>query len=102
MTKNFRNAILDINDTTTPEDTELEDNMLYQLQYIFGSLQESARQYVNPKDMCSAFKDWDDQPINVLEQMDVEEFFNSFMDKLEGYIGGSKHSNFIKNTFGGR
>ena len=57
---------------------------------------------MNPKDFCDAFKDWDDQPINVMEQMDVEEFFNSFMDKLEGYIGGTKHANLLKNTFGGR
>lgn len=34
--------------------------------------------------------------------MDVEEFFTSFVDKLEGYVKGGKHENFIKNTFGGR
>jgi hypothetical protein len=31
---------------------------------------------VNPKGFCHAYKDWDGNATNVLEQMDVEEFFN--------------------------
>jgi hypothetical protein len=103
MTPLFRNSILDLVDESTPPDTPENEDMLYQLQYIFSSLGESAKQYVNPKDFCHSFKDWDGNPINVIEQMDVEEFFNSFMDKLEGYVlGDHKYNKFIKNAFGGR
>ncbi len=91
-TDNFREAILDLENTQT--DLALEDNMLYQFQYLFGSLKESAKQYVNPKDFCTSFKDWDGNPTNVMEQMDVEEFFNQFMDKIEGFTN-LKHRKMI-------
>jgi ubiquitin carboxyl-terminal hydrolase 9/24 len=42
--------------------------------------------YYNPKSFCQAFKDWEGNPINVLEQMDVDEFFNMFLDKVENLI----------------
>ena len=101
MIPGFRNAILDV-ETQEEEETPLEENLMYQLQYIFASLKESAKQYVNPKDFCKAFKDWDGIPINVMEQMDAEEFFNQFIDKLEGFTSNGKHKNLIKNYFGGK
>ena len=39
--------------------------------------------YVSPKAYCHSFKDWEGEPINILEQMDVEEYLNMFMDRLE-------------------
>ena len=36
-----------------------------------------------------------------MEQMDVEEFCNSFMDKIEGFTN-AKHKNLVGNTFGGK
>jgi len=37
-----------------------------------------------------------------MEQMDAEEFFNQFIDKLEGFTSNGKHKNLIKNYFGGK
>ena len=45
--------------------------------------------YVNPKSYCHAFKDWEGQPVNVFEQMDVEEYLTMFMDRLEAAIKGT-------------
>jgi ubiquitin carboxyl-terminal hydrolase 9/24 len=45
--------------------------------------------YVNPKSYCHAFKDWDGNPTNLFEQMDVEEYFSMFMDRLESAIKGT-------------
>jgi len=56
------------------------------LQLLWTGLLKSEKQYVNPKGFCHAFKDWEGNPTNVLEQMDVEEFFNMFMDRLETAI----------------
>ena len=42
----------------------------------------SDKQYINPKPFCQAFKDWEGKPVNVFEQMDVDEFFNTLMDRL--------------------
>ena len=95
MLSTFRNAIL-------ATDTEAhEDNLLYQLQYLFASLQCSDKQYINPKAFASTIKDFDGNAINVNEQMDVDEFFNYFMDKLEGFLKDSPYQGLIKQHFGG-
>ena len=39
---------------------------------------------------------WDGNPTNVLEQMDVEEFFNMLMDRIETAIKGSPNQDTIK------
>jgi len=100
MIPTFRKSILEVEDksaNTTPP----EDNILYQLKAIFAALNESEKQYFNPKGFCHAFKDYDGNPTNVFEQMDADEFFNMFMDRLENQIKGTKQEHFIKQHFGG-
>jgi ubiquitin carboxyl-terminal hydrolase 9/24 len=81
----------------------LEDNLLYQLKCIFIALAESEEQFFNPGGLCGAFKDWDGNPVNVYEQMDVDEFYNQLMDKLENLVkdSGEEDKDFIKDHFGG-
>ena len=62
----------------------------------------SQKMYVNPKKYCHAFKDWEGQPVNVFEQMDVEEYYNMFMDRLEGAIKGTPQEKTIQYHFGGK
>jgi ubiquitin carboxyl-terminal hydrolase 9/24 len=95
MIESFRKGIL------AAECPVKEDSMLYQLQYLFSSLQFTVRQYVNTKPFAGTIKDYEGNPINVNEQMDVDEFFNYFMDKLEGWLKDSPSKNLIKNHFGG-
>ena len=45
---------------------------------MFVALNESQKQYYNPKSFCFSFKDWDGNPTNIYEQMDVDEFLNMF------------------------
>ena len=65
------------------------------------ALSESEKQYFNLDGFCQAFKDYEGNPVNVFEQMDVDEFFNMFMDRLENLISGTRHDRFIKQHFGG-
>ena len=95
MLNTFRDGIL----ATKTEATD--ENLLYQLQYLFASLQCSDKQYINPKSFAKTIKDFDGNPINLNEQMDVDEFFNYFLDKLEGYLKETPYKNLIKNHFGG-
>ena len=103
MIPSFRNDILEIEDPHK-EDRTLppDENVLLQIQNIFGALHESEKQYFNPKGFCQAFKDWDGQPVNVMDQMDVDEFFNTFTDKLENLIKSTKQQNTINYHFGGK
>ena len=38
---------------------------------MFSELQHSQRQYFSPEQFCAAFRDWEGQPVNVLQQMDI-------------------------------
>jgi hypothetical protein len=100
MIPSFRNAIMEVDDPNGKTSAK-EDNILLQLKCIFYAMSESEKQYFNPKGFCHAFKDYDGNPTNVFEQMDADEFFNMFMDRLEGLIKGTKQENVIKQHFGG-
>jgi len=56
---------------------------------------------VSPKAYCHSFKDWEGQPVNVIEQMDVEEYLNMFLDRLESAIKGTPQEKTINYHFGG-
>lgn len=56
---------------------------------------------MNPKAYCHSFKDWDGNPVNVIEQMDVEEYMNQLFDKLENAIKGTPQAKTIQYHFGG-
>ena len=101
MIPSFRESILAVDDPKK-EEVPKEDNLLFQLQCIFAFLNQSEQQYFNPQGFTNAFKDWDGNPTNVLIQMDVDEFFNMFMDKLEFAIKGSKQEKMIQDHFGGQ
>ena len=101
MIPSFRDDLLSIDDPNH-DNLEPEENMFYQFQALFMGLLKSEKQYINPKGFCHSFKDWDGQPTNVLEQMDVEEFLNMFFDRLETAIKGSTHAKTIHDHFGGK
>jgi len=53
------------------------------------ALKHSQKQYHNPKKFCHAFKDLSGNPTNIFEQMDVDEFCNLLMDRIEASLKGS-------------
>lgn len=55
---------------------------------MFSSLRSSERQYYSPRGFCAAFRDWEGRPVNVLQQMDADEFLNLLTDQLEQAMGG--------------
>ena len=95
MIKTFSQSILKLSDFTD------EDNLLYQLKYIFSGLRSSDKQYINPRNFARSFKDAEGNEINVVEQMDVDEFFASFMDKVENLLKGDEFEDLVKLHFGG-
>lgn len=58
--------------------------------------------YADMTGFCHAFKDWDGNPTNVLIQMDVDEFFNQLIDRVEERLKPTSQKNLIKNIFGGK
>lgn len=61
----------------------IDDNMLRQLQLLFGHLELSERAMVDPTEFCFSFKQFDGQPTNTGVQRDAQEFLNEFFDNLD-------------------
>ncbi|KAG0029169.1 hypothetical protein BGZ81_004061 [Podila clonocystis] len=100
MNKDFRTGILDA--PTDESDSNRNDTLLYQLQLLFGNLQESMRRSYNAHGFCYAYKDWDGNPMNVAVQMDVDEFFNILFDRLESSVKSTPQEELFKKQYGGK
>jgi ubiquitin C-terminal hydrolase len=80
---------------------EAPNQVLYQLQKIATGLVASDKMFVHAKGLCQVYKNWEGQPINPLEQMDVEEFFNGLMDKVETELHGTNRQKLVEEHFKG-
>ena len=76
-----------------------KNNCFYQLKIIFYSLKYLQTNYYSPK---SFMDNYDDEKLNVNNQMDAFEFFCDFLDKIEQKIKNTKNENIIKYFFMGR
>lgn len=95
MLRSFRSQLLSL---PISHHDQTKDNMLQVCQRIFIGLMHSNKQYISIKRLCEALKG--SSAVQVNEQMDVEEFLNAFMDKLEGKLG--PHRAVINNHFAGQ
>ena len=100
MIPTLRNDLLSIKDPNIENQPD-EDNMFLQWQTLFTGLLLSEKMYCNPKGFCHAFKDWEGNPTNVIEQMDVDEYLNMLFDRLENAIKGTPQAKTIQYHFGG-
>ena len=108
MTPTFRYAVLAADDKKEPNLVAKEnkfiadDNVLHQLQQMFGSLELSDRRDYNPQEFCFAFKDFSGQPINVSEQQDAQEFLNTLFDRLENGLKQTPFKHILEGVYGGK
>ncbi|CAD8161247.1 unnamed protein product [Paramecium octaurelia] len=98
MVPAFREKLLKVEDKNT---CVQEENLLHQLKCLFLALKHSQKQYHNPKKFCHAFKDLDGNPTNIFEQMDVDEFCNLLMDRIELNVKSTSDEDLVKRFFGG-
>jgi len=92
----FRKGLLMFDD----QEDDKEESMMYQLQRLMAYLQESEKQYYNPKGFCHAFKDWGGEPTNVLVQKDASEFLGMLFQQIESKTMGTEQEKLLKNVFG--
>lgn len=107
MNPTFRYALLMVNDGKQPElqlfkEKMHDDNVLHQLQEMFGFLELSDRLDYEPHGFCFAFKDFQGEPVNVSLQQDAQEFVNMIFDKLENSLKTTPFHNLLENVYGGR
>ena len=97
MTTEFRASLLALKLT---EDTQ-DNNLLFQLQKLFGFLQCSQKKFYDTSEFCKAYRD-QGQPFIPSQQMDADEFFNILFEKLESHLQKTEFRNFFKDFFGGK
>ncbi|CAG8438368.1 11338_t:CDS:10 [Funneliformis caledonium] len=97
MNTSFRQSLF----TAPVLDDNKDESLLYQLQVVFGNLQESEKKSYEATQFCHAYKDYDGQPLNVALQMDVDEYFNGLFDRLENSVSGTPQAMLLKEHFGG-
>jgi len=101
MNPDFRRGVLSWNETAATA-AERADSMMYQMQKQFAYLQESEKQYYNPRGLCNAIKDWEGNPTDVTEQKDVPEFLTKLFADMETQCQGTPLANLPKDVFGGQ
>ena len=108
MTPTFRYAVMMADDKKEPnlvnKDNKymIDDNVLHQLQKMFGFLELSDRQDYNPHEFCFAFKDFQGNPVNVSIQQDAQEFLNMIFDKLETGLKQTPFRHILDSVYGGK
>lgn len=118
MIPQFRYAILEADDHKPPTNlaylrgdpevdrtkkgVDVDENVLHQLQSLFGFLDLSDRQAVSPSAFCYAFKDFDGNPTNTSIQQDAQEFLNMAFERIEQGLKGTKQELLLKGMFEGK
>ena len=78
---------------------EEKNNSLYEVQKLFLNLKHLKKGYYSPDSFVDNF---DNEKLNVHQQMDVDEFFSNILDKLENRLKNTDNENLLKYFFQGR
>lgn len=100
MIDKFRNHII-ANEIAVDNPDEITSSPLFQFQVLMKALRDVQRSFHSPAHFCKTFKNFDGSEINVLQQMDADEFLTHLMDKLEIELKEAKSGDVISRTFGG-
>jgi ubiquitin carboxyl-terminal hydrolase 34 len=65
-------------------------------------MQDSYRRFVDPTDLVSCIKTFEDAPIDVHNQMDVDEFYSLLFDRWESQLSGDHERKLLRSFFGGQ
>ncbi|KAK9465510.1 hypothetical protein V1512DRAFT_45719 [Lipomyces arxii] len=94
MNEDFRNLVFMI--------SEGEDALLIRaLVELFGFMRYSWQKMVDPSRYIESIVDFENKPIDISVQMDVDEFYNLLFDRIEGQISDASMKEAIKKCYGG-
>jgi ubiquitin carboxyl-terminal hydrolase 34 len=98
MNVDFREFMLD----ATVRDRIYDQQLLFQTQKLFAFLQESVRPFINPEECVGSIKTYEDTQIDVVIQMDVDEFYNLLFDRWESQFLTADEKNRFRSFYGGQ
>ncbi len=93
MMKPWRKAVLNV-DVDLGDPTE---SIIYQTQRMYAYLQESEKQFYNPKGFCHTYKDPEDatKPIDVRVQQDASGFYGRVLQTFKDQLVNTRHENIL-------
>lgn len=98
MNVDFRHFILNV-EISGPDTLQ---SLLYHTRSLFGQLQSSHCRFIDPEPFVASIKTYDDELINIHNQMDVEEFFNLLNDRWEGQLRSPDAMQKFRSFYGGQ
>ncbi|KAL4889224.1 hypothetical protein BDV59DRAFT_187150 [Aspergillus ambiguus] len=98
MNVGFRDFLMKL-DLTDPESTQ---KLLYETKKVFGYMQETWTKSVDPQDLVDSIRTYDNEPIDVTIQMDVDEFYNLLFDRWEAQILDAEDKKKFRSFYGGQ
>ncbi|KAL5612761.1 hypothetical protein BROUX41_004154 [Berkeleyomyces rouxiae] len=97
MNIDFRELVLRA--TVCDED---EQRLLVNTQRLFGNMQNTMARFVDPSSVVASIKTYDEGPIDISNQMDVDEFYNLLFDRFESQMMTSNERKRVRSFFGGQ
>ena len=98
MNANFREFML----STHLTDPEGSQKLLLETKKLFSYLQETWLKAVDPETVAASIVTYEDSPIDVSIQMDVDEFYNLLFDRWESQITSASDKRRFRQFYGGQ
>ncbi|KAM3462720.1 hypothetical protein NHJ6243_003925 [Beauveria neobassiana] len=98
MNPGFRNYLLSF-DVDEADDSKA---LLHETQRLFVYLQESIDRAVEPATFVGAIRTYDQGPIDIHSQMDVDEFYNLLFDRWEAQLPNAAARRKFRSIYGGQ
>lgn len=96
MNPDFRKFILSARISNLPR-----QQLLCETQQLFAALQDSLRRFIDPQSCISQISTYDETPIDIHNQMDVDEFYNLLIDRWEVQMPSDISKKQLRSIFGG-
>jgi ubiquitin carboxyl-terminal hydrolase 34 len=97
MNVHFRRFILQV-----PSKGRSHPNLLNSTQTLFAELQDSLRRSIDPAHCVALINNYEETPIDIHTQMDVDEFFNLLFDRWESVMPNARTKSDLRSIYGGQ
>ncbi|XXH05069.1 hypothetical protein Hte_011493 [Hypoxylon texense] len=75
--------------------------LLLETQILFAFLQDSRRRFVEPQSCVGQIMTYDETPIDIHNQMDVDEFYSLLFDRWEDQLPSASEKKKLRSIYGG-
>ncbi|KAI0481445.1 hypothetical protein F4859DRAFT_419896 [Xylaria cf. heliscus] len=76
--------------------------LLSETQMLFANLQDSRRRFIDPQACIEQITTYEELPIDIHNQMDVDEFFNLLFDRWEAQFTRNSDKKALRSIYGGQ